>query len=128
MSVNVPTNVHDINGARKALNRVRVCLEEASTRLDALEAGSAIPAGGLSEIRCEAFLKATTGTYQVRLFDLTDNLPVSGSDIQVTATSFAVERSNPITLTSNHDYRFQEIDTVSNGGEIKRLTLVAIAI
>jgi len=46
----------------------------------------------------EAVIKATSGTFQVRLFNITDNGPVAGSTLSTTNASYSRQRSGALTL------------------------------
>ena len=52
-------------------------------------------------------MKATTGTVQARLYNVTDSTAVAGSDISTVETSYTRVRSSSFSLTDGKEYQVQ---------------------
>lgn len=71
----------------------------------------------------EVFIRAVSGTGYARLFDLTVDAPVSGSELSTTLASYQRKRVGPLTLTDQHEYMAQKgkvgsDQVATNGGRM----------
>jgi hypothetical protein len=71
--------------------------------------------------------KVSGGTGYIRLYNLTDDMPVEGSEIVITSTDYTVQRSSTLTLPSgNKVYVLQAYITGGNTAYIVGASIVII--
>ena len=74
----------------------------------------------------EVFIRSTSGTAEVELYNVTDGIIVTGSNVSTASASFVRLRSGTITLTDGKEYRLQLKREASGGGAILGGHLIAI--
>ena len=76
----------------------------------------------------EYYMRADSGTFYARLYDVTAAAAVTGSDASTTSTTPVRIRVGPVTLTNGNSYRVQRgVDTaLGDAGELINARLVAL--
>lgn len=74
----------------------------------------------------EATMRATSGTAEARLFDLTDTAEVADSPVTTASATHDRVRSSAITLTDAHEYEAQFGTTAADSGEARGAGLIGI--
>lgn len=80
---------------------------------------------GTQSFFLEVFMRATTGTAEAELYNITDGLIVAGSELSTTSTSHVRLRSVAITLVNGKEYRLQLKRLNSDAGAILGAQIVA---
>lgn len=77
------------------------------------------------EFFLETSVRATTGTANVRLFDVTADIPVASSNVSTASTILTRLRSSALTLTDGNVYQIQAGVLSGDSGAITGAKLVA---
>ena len=82
---------------------------------------------GGKEFYFEVFMRATAGTIQARLFDVTADAPVAGTELSTESTDFIRLRTSAIKvlLIDGHEYRAQFGKLGADAGEFLSARLIA---
>ena len=71
-------------------------------------------------------MRATAGTVEAELYNITDALVVANSTISSTSATYVRLRSGAITLVTGKEYRLQLLRSGSSGGAILGACLIAV--
>ena len=74
----------------------------------------------------ESYIKATSGTFYARLFDITNSTEVAGSVLTSTTATFDRLRAGPFDLPDSHEYRVQTGSIGGSTGELIGARLIRI--
>ncbi len=110
MVVSIRSDVHDLRETRQALQGVDICLRELLDRIVALEGGNLDPpqaALGDFDVKFQGFMRASSGRVHGRLYDVSADEPVLGTEISTDSTSLVLVTSATVTLTLGNEYRAQ---------------------
>ncbi len=133
-------DVHDLRETQQALRDVDLCLRQFQARVAQLESGelggvdvggAGDDAGGIASIpsalnvQFQAFMRAHTGTISGRLYDITSDRVVPGTEISTTSTTLGLVTSGIVTLDIGNRYRAQFGVVAGESGEVVGAQLVA---
>lgn len=81
---------------------------------------------GTQSFFLEVYMRATVGTAEAELYNVTDNATVANSGVSTTSTSLVRLRSTAITLVNGKEYRVQLLHLGPDGGAIVSARLIAV--
>lgn len=81
--------------------------------------------GGTVNFFLEVYLRATSGTAEAELYNVTDGATVANSNVSTTSSAFVRLRSAAVTLVDGKEYRLQLAREVAAGGAILSAQIVA---
>jgi hypothetical protein len=72
----------------------------------------------------EADMRAPSGAARAHLWDVTDGVSVTDSELKSTSSTFARFRSNLLTLVDGHKYRAEFATIEGDSGEVRSATVI----
>ena len=81
---------------------------------------------GTQSFYLEVFMRATEGTVEAELYNVTDGVTVAGSNVSTSSATLVRLRSGALTLVNGKEYRLQLLRLGSDGGSILGGQIIAV--